>query len=180
MLNSVFLFYGENTYALRQELQRRKSNFLEKYGQDALFHFSSQNRDLGAVKQALYAGGLFVSKKLIILEGVPKDLAQDGGLSADKIEKFFLDFQENHHLLSPDTIVIFLSYKPDKRTKPFKRFSENTQVKPFEPYKEPQLKAFITEQIQPFHLSEELLNYFLLKVGSDLYRLAHELEKLKF
>lgn len=180
MLNSVFLFHGENTYTLRQELQRWKTSFLEKYGQDALFHFNSQNWDLGVIKQSLYAGGLFVSKKLIIIEGVPKDLAQDGGLSADKIESFFLDFQENHHLLTPDTIVIFLSYKPDKRTKPFKWFSENTQVKTFDLYKEPQLKAFIAEQIQPFHLSQELINYFLLKVGADLYRLSHELEKLKF
>ena len=95
MYTSVFLFYGENTYALRQELQRRKVNFLERYGQDALFHFSNQNRDLGMIKQALYAGGLFVSKKMVIIEGVPKDTSEGNTLSADKIEKFFEDFQQN-------------------------------------------------------------------------------------
>lgn len=180
MLNSVFLFYGENSYALRQELQRWKASFLEKYGQDALFHFNSQNWDLGAVKQALYAGGLFVSKKLIIIEGVPKDTADTSGLSSDKIEQFFTEFQEQSQLLSPDTIVIFLSSKPDKRTKAFKRCSEQVQMKAFDPYKEPQLKAFIAEQIAPFTLAPEEMEYLLLKVGNDCYRLAHEIEKLKY
>lgn len=180
MLWSVFLFYWENTYALRQELQRWKSNFLEKYGQDTLFQFSHQNWDLAQIKQALYAGGLFVSKKMVILEGVPKDSADDNALSTDKIEKFFEDFQQNAQFLSPDTVVILVSNKPDKRTKPFKRFSENVQLKVFDPYKEAQLKAFIVEHLQPLQIDEESVSYFLLKVGNDLYRLAHETEKLKF
>ena len=180
MLNSVFLFYGENMYALRQELQRWKASFLEKYGQDALFHFSSQNWDLGVVKQALYAGGLFVSKKLIVIEGIPKDSADPQSIPTEKIDQFFTEFQEQVALLSPDTIVIFLSYKPDKRTKAFKRCSENVQMKAFDPYKEPQLKAFIAEQIAPFTLAPTEMDYLLLKVGNDCYRLAHEIEKLKF
>lgn len=180
MLSSVFLFYGENTYALRQELQRWKTNFLEKYGQDTLFHFSHQNRDLAQIKQALYAGGLFVSKKLIILEGVPKDSADDNALSTDKIEKIFEDFQQNAQFLSPDTVVILVSNKPDKRTKPFKRFSENVQLKVFEPYKESQLKTFVSQQLQPLQITDETVNYLLLKVWNDLYRLVNEIEKLKF
>lgn len=180
MLSSVFLFYGENTYALRQELQRWKLNFLEKYGQDTLFHFSHQNWDLAQIKQALYAGGLFVSKKLIILEGIPKDSSDENALSADKIEKFFEDFQQNAQFLSPDTVVILLSNKPDKRTKPFKWFSEHVQLKVFEPYKEAQLKAFVVQQLQPLQLADDVVSYFLLKVWNDLYRLANETEKLKF
>lgn len=164
MFFSVFLFYGENTYALRQELQRRKTNFLEKYGQDTLFHFSYQNWDLAQIKQALYAGGLFVSKKLIILEGIPKDSSDDNALSTDKIEKFFEDFQQNAQFLSPDTVVILLSNKPDKRTKPFKRFSENVQLKAFDPYKEPQLKSFVIQHLHPLQITDEVVNYFLLKV----------------
>lgn len=165
---------------MRQELQRWKSSFLEKYGQDTLFQFSHQNWDLAQIKQALYAGGLFVSKKMVILEGVPKDATDDNALSTDKIEKFFEDFQQNAQFLSPDTVVILVSNKPDKRTKPFKRFSENVQLKVFDPYKEVQLKAFIMEQLQPLQIDEETVNYFLLKVGNDLYRLANETEKLKF
>ena len=180
MYTSVFLFYGENTYALRQELQRRKVNFLERYGQDALFHFSNQNRDLGMIKQALYAGGLFVSKKMVIIEGVPKDTSEGNTLSADKIEKFFEDFQQNIDKLPADTIVILLSNKPDKRTKPFKRCMDNLQLKNFEPYKEPQLKTLITSQLEPLKIGNEELSYFLVKIGDDPYRLVSEAEKLKY
>ena len=180
MYASVFLFYGENTYALRQELQRRKVNFLERYRQDALFYFSNQNRDLGMIKQALYAGGLFVSKKMVIIEGVPKDTSEGNTLSADKIEKFFEDFQQNIDKLPADTIVILLSNKPDKRTKPFKRCMDNLQLKNFEPYKEPQLKTLITSQLEPLKIGSEELSYFLLKIGDDPYRLVSEAEKLKY
>jgi hypothetical protein len=45
MLNSVFLFTGDNVYTLRQELQRWRSSFVEKYGEDSLFVFNSENWD---------------------------------------------------------------------------------------------------------------------------------------
>ena len=48
---------------------------------------------------------------------------------ADKIDKFLEDFQQNMSLLTSDTILILVSYKPDKRTKAFKWFSEQLQLK---------------------------------------------------
>ena len=92
MLNSVFFFTWDNVYTLRQDLQKWKSSFVEKYWSDSLFVFNSENWDNGVVNQALYAWGLFVQKKLIIIEGVPKDLAQDWGIPQDRIDKFFTDF----------------------------------------------------------------------------------------
>lgn len=180
MLNSVFLFTGENIYALRQEFQRRKTTFIEKFWVDSLFLFNNENRDVWAIKQALYAWGLFVAKKMVIIEGVPKDMAQDWWLSADKIDKFFADFESNSHLISGDTTVIFLSYKPDKRTKTYKWLIENAQLKNFDLYKEPQLKAFIKDKIQPLSIWAEELDYFLEKVGNDMFNIANEIEKLKY
>ncbi len=180
MLNSVFFFTWDNVYTLRQDLQKWKSSFVEKYWSDSLFVFNSENWDNGVVNQALYAWGLFVQKKLIIIEGIPKDLVQDWGIPQDKIDKFFTDFEANQQFLTDDTIVVFFSYKPDKRTRMFKWLSENVQVKEYPLYKDSQLKTFIKENLKPLSISDEAVDYFLEKIGTDMFRISNEIEKLKF
>ena len=180
MLNSVFFFTWDNVYTLRQDLQKWKISFVEKYWSDSLFVFNSENWDNGVVNQALYAWGLFVQKKLIIIEGVPKDLAQDWWIPQERIDKFFADFEANQQYLTDDTIVVFFSYKPDKRTRMYKWLSENVQVKEYPMYKESQLKVFIKECLHPLTISSETLDYLLEKVWTDMFRLSSEIEKLKF
>ena len=180
MLNSVFFFTWDNVYTLRQDLQKWKISFVEKYWSDSLFVFNSENWDNGVVNQALYAWWLFVQKKLIIIEGVPKDLAQDWWIPQDRIDKFFADFEANQQYLTDDTIVVFFSYKPDKRTRMYKWLSENVQVKEYPMYKESQLKVFIKECLHPLTISSETLDYLLEKVWTDMFRLSSEIEKLKF
>ena len=180
MLNSVFFFTWDNVYTLRQDLQKWKISFVEKYWSDSLFVFNSENWDNGVVNQALYAWWLFVQKKLIIIEGVPKDLAQDWWIPQDRIDKFFADFEANQQYLTDDTIVVFFSYKPDKRTRMYKWLSENVQVKEYPMYKESQLKVFIKECLHPLTIPSETLDYLLEKVWTDMFRLSSEIEKLKF
>ena len=180
MLNSVFFFTWDNVYTLRQDLQKWKISFVEKYWSDSLFVFNSENWDNGVVNQALYAWWLFIQKKLIIIEGVPKDLAQDWWIPQDRIDKFFADFEANQQYLTDDTIVVFFSYKPDKRTRMYKWLSENVQVKEYPMYKESQLKVFIKECLHPLTISSETLDYLLEKVWTDMFRLSSEIEKLKF
>ena len=109
MLNSAFLFCWENTYTLNKELEKRKIWFQEKYWADTLFEFTSQNWDLWEIKQLLYAGSLFVSKKMVVLYWVPRDTYENNSLMADKIDKFLEDFQQNMSLLTSDTIQILVS-----------------------------------------------------------------------
>ncbi len=84
--------------------------------------------------------------------------------------------------LNTDTLVIFVSYKPDRRTKHFKWLlkelsSKNAQE--FSPFKIPELKSFIREQLNPLQIGDQLLDYFIALIGEDLYRISAEIEKLK-
>ena len=101
---------------------------------------------------------------MVVLYGVPRDTYENNSLMADKIDKFLEDFQQNMSLLTSDTILILVSYKPDKRTKAFKWFSEQLQFKEFAPYKESQLKGFIREQLVGFQIGEPEVDMLLLKV----------------
>ena len=179
MSSSIFLFTGENSYTLSMELTKWKSQFAEKFGEDALFEFTDQNWDFWQIKQALYASGLFVSKKMVVLYGIPKDWDDVNALSSDKIDQFFDDFLKNKDLISPDTLVLLVSRKPDKRTRAYKWFLENAQLKEFPLYKEIQLKNFLKEELAPLAVSDVETSHFLLKVGNDMFRLHNEAQKLK-
>lgn len=85
--------------------------------------------------------------------------------------------------LDSNTLVIFVSYKPDKRTKNFKRLTEHLEKKnlqEFSNYRIPELKTFIKEELSPLSMNAETMDYFISFVGEDLYRIVSELEKLKF
>lgn len=179
MSSEIYLFTGENSYTLTSDLTKRKTTFLEKYWEDSLFEFNGQNWDLGQIKQALYASGLFVSKKMVVLYGIPKDSDEANTLASDKIDRFFDDFLKNKDLIAEDTLVLLVSRKPDKRTKAYKRFLEHAQIKEYPLYKEIQLKSFIKSELAPLKVAEAELSHFLLKIGNDMFRLHNEAQKLK-
>ncbi len=180
MLNNVFLFTGEEQFLLDKELFRRKENFVLKYGQDSVFPFDVENFDLGILKQAIYGGGLFVTKKMVVLNGIPLDATAK--LSQEKkipIETFLDDFLRREGKIPEETLLVFVSPKPDKRLKLFKFLERNTTVKEFKQYKERELKEFIISQLSGIYIPNDVVEYFLIKVGADLYRLRFECEKLK-
>lgn len=182
MFEKVYFFYGNNIYSLRNKINTWKTQFSTKFGADSIFHFTNQNWDQAMIRQALFGSGLFVTQKLVILEGAPKDSAPENSLSESQIEWFFTEFLQNVTFLNADTLVIFVSYKPDRRTKYFKRLlkelpSKNAQE--FLSFKIPELKSFIREQLHPLQIGDQLLDYFIALIGEDLYRVSAEIEKLK-
>jgi len=67
MLSNVILFTGEERFLLDKELLRRKEGFAQKFGSEAIFSFDFENLDVAMIKQAIYGGGLFVTKKMIVI-----------------------------------------------------------------------------------------------------------------
>lgn len=177
MANNVFLFTWEETYLLEKELIRWKENFLQKFGPDSLFEFDVENFESNQVLQAVYGWWLFATKKLIIIKGLPADTLATGKLKGSEI--FEDEFLNREWIVPEDTLVVFASYKPDKRTKFFKFIKDNSQVKEFKPLQDFQSKEFIKQQLAPLKIDEKAANYMLLKVWNNLRRLSWESEKIK-
>jgi DNA polymerase III delta subunit len=74
---------------------------------------------------------------------------------------------------------VFVSAKPDKRTKFYKFLERNAVVKEFKQYKDNELKDFVISQLPGIFIPSDVIEYFLIKVGTDLYRIWFECEKLK-
>lgn len=180
MLTNIVLFTWEERFLLDKELLRRKEGFAQKFGSDAIFSFDFENLDVGMIKQAVYGGGLFVTKKMIVISGIPYEgTHRPSAEQQDQVEKFADDLMAKEGKIPEESMLVFVSSKPDKRLKLYKFLERNAMVKSFDQYKESQLKDFIISQLPGVYIPNDVVEYFLFKVGADLYRLRFECEKLK-
>lgn len=125
----------------------------------------------------IYSGGLFVTKKLVIIFGVPGDKVSDNKISASKLEQFDQGFSSRLDFLSPDTVVVFVSYDPDKRLKLYKSLSETVQIKEFNTPNIVGLRKFVKSLLGEI-VSDNDIDHIIEQVGEDMFRLAHECDKI--
>jgi DNA polymerase III delta subunit len=69
---------------------------------------------------------------MIVIYGVPSDGAPDNKVPAASVEVFAEMCIAANLEFSAETIVVLVSYKPDKRTKFYKYLEKNATVKLFE------------------------------------------------
>lgn len=182
MLSNIFLFTGEEKYLLHQELKRRTDWFVQKYWTDSLLIYKTDSLSLESLRQVLYSGWLFVQKRMVVVYGLPIDGDTSNKLSASVVQQFSDEFMQRNGSIVADTILIFVSYKPDKRTKFYtflkKELDQNIWIKEFWPLKPSELKQIIRQKSTGLKRSESSLDAFLTKTWSSLFHIHNELDKL--
>ena len=177
-LKKIYLFTWENTYTLTKELKRWKDWFAGKNGSESIFVFNRENWDYGQIKQTIFSGGFFVTNKLVILEWIPLDTEKSNAIKADEIEKIAEDIM--NYPLPSEVLLICVSYKPDKRSRFYKRFDGNATVKTFSLLNERELPAFVSQEWKDLNLSSAVVETLIRKVWNDQFRLASEIDKLRY
>lgn len=181
MLSNIFLFTWEEKYLLHQELKRRTEWFVQKYWTDALLVYKTDNFQLDLLRQGLYSGWLFIQKRMIVVYGLPLDGDTSNKLSASIVQQFSDEFIERNGQIASETILIFVCYKPDKRTKFYnflKKEVDVNSIKEFSPLKPAELKQFVRHHAPILQWSDAVLDLFLAKTGSSLFHIQNELDKL--
>lgn len=171
----------EEKYLLNQELNRWKDWFISKFGVNSFFAYDSQNFSSDELIQSLYAWWLFTSKKMLIIKWLPLDTYESNKISSESSESFIQYFQKNWSQIPDDTILIFVSYKPDGRSALLKSLKSTiipANIKVFDKLKSFWLKAFVRQQLWDIQVHELDIEYFLIKVWEDLYRIVYECQKL--
>lgn len=177
---NIFLFIWEK-YFLDSELQRRKDWFISKFWKDSIFSYDSSSFNSDEIIHSLYSWWLFTSKKMLIIKWLPLDTYESNKINSDKTQWFIDYFKKNSYQIPDDTILIFISYKPDWRSAFLKSLKENipsSNTKTFESLKWIQLKSFVREQLNSIKIHELDIEYFLIKIWEDLYRITYEIQKL--
>lgn len=190
MQENLRLFTGEDRFLLQQELQRRKKAFCEKHGAQNLFVFQNDELDRDRIQQALLWGGMFATKTMIIIYGILKEGDADEveiipkwkikpAPKPNSPEQIAWLLEQYRASISSDITLIIVSYKPDKRTKAYKFFSKNAQLKEFAPLSWVALKAHIRTMFGELKATEESIDTIIEIVGTNIALLANEIEKLR-
>jgi DNA polymerase III subunit delta len=162
----MFLFlYGEDTYRSRRKLKEIIEGYERSNKSSAGIVFWECSQD-GAEKLQENFGTrtLFQEKRLYIIE-----------------HAFLLkDWNEEVFQNSEDFIVFFEERVPDKRTWLFKFLQKNATTQEFSLLEGLKLKNWIQQEFSIYHIkaSSDVVEHLAFIVGSDLWQLSNEINKL--
>ncbi len=165
-MNSVFLFTGENTYALQAEKKRWAQNFREKHGESNYMTFNGERMTLRSLLDEVSVAPFIAEKRLIILDCIP---------SLTK-EELALLLQQMH----PQILLVFVEPKLDKRLSSTKELLKIAEVKEFPLLPPVALQKWVEEFLREHQTSIEpdAKALLLTMCGSDQQFLSQELLKL--
>lgn len=183
-MKNLFLFTGEETYLLNEEISRWKKGFIEKHGDINLISLDAVETPIHEIMAAVNAIPFLGDKRLIFIHGLPeksKTRNKDKVSKADEkrdeqLKKLGEDLKE----ISETSIVVFVQSQPDKRKSFYKKLSSLAEVKEFATLAGQQLNAWIQKRAQTIGASIDYstADYLVAQAGQNLWRLSQEIDKL--
>lgn len=117
---------------------------------------------------------------MILINGLPLDASTKlHEETMDQLTTFIDAFIKSEGKIPEDSLIVFISGTPDKRLRLYKFLEKNANVKQFDQLKNNDLEAFVKNELSEYSIDHATIQYFLTKVGSDLYRLWFECDKLR-
>jgi len=171
----IFFFTWEERYFIDKKIEKWKKAFIQKYWSENIYLFWEWNFSVNDIQEVLLWWWLFDNKKLIIIKWLPKDTYTK--ISSWDLEKITWFVQEHINSFNKDNVIVFVSYKPDKRTKFYKFLSkqENIKVEEYKLFTENKLILYLKKT---FCLIDSLANYLIKKTWTNLFNIHNELEKI--
>lgn len=176
----IYLFTGNNSFALEEEVKKWKKVFLEKFWDFNLVHIKDILAfDTHFLAENLLGSSLFWGKKFIIIEDYPFTASfisqiRGNGEELINLENFFLAILEK---IPVENILVFSVSNPDKRTKIYKKISEKAEIKDFSFWDENDLKKFLLKRYDG-KISSADLDILVRYKSAHIQKIISEIEKL--
>ncbi len=167
-LKQMYLLYGEEAY-LRKQYKDRLRHALAADGDTMNYsYFEGKDISVGAVVDLAETMPFLAERRVIVIEN--SNLFKAGG---EKMAEYLADPAESAYF-------VFVEKEVDKRSKLFKTVSAKGTAAEFAVQNEGTLKKWILGMIKKENkqITEQSLNYFLEKTGTDMENIHKELEKL--
>lgn len=174
------LFTGEETFLVWQEVYKRTSAFAKKHGSDNIHIYNSEQRSVSSLTSDLFWSSLFAQNKLIIIYGIAENHPQYK-LKAHETEAVTDMLLTQRSSLNPDNYIIFVTHKPDKRTKARKFLSKEIEKqKDFGILKTAGAKTYVTTVAKKHDLAldKDTVQAIVALVWTNAWRLWSETHKL--
>ncbi len=167
----IFFFYGENSFAMRREVERIRRHYTKKSGGDTgleIFDLSEKSYD--ELTSSISIQPLFSSSRLIIVRNLAKNK-----LALEKIDQLMAAVPES-------TILIIEERDIDRRSKAFKLLSKlpTGNTKDFKLLSSSQLARWVQSEVEQLggRIDSATTNLLVDRVGHDQWQLEQEIKKL--
>jgi len=170
----ILFLSGEDSFSRGQRLIALKQGFISKYDPQGLNIEVLEGEELNIdnFHKAITTSGLFTSKRLIIIKNI---FQQKNKAILDKIAGELKK-------ISPDNIMIITAHDllKEKNNELLKKLLKADKVEKFPLLKPGQIYLWIQKEVKKRGATIEsaAINYLVESIGSDLWRLNNELNKL--
>jgi len=172
----IIFVYGEDTFRVREKVQVMKEKFEDKFDKSGINLAEFLNKlELGQVMQAIQSPPFLGDKRMVVV----RDLC--GSLKKDQIEAW-----QNGLLKTSDSTITILweEMDPKKLEKHvlYKALSKQSEVHsyPFPLLQGAGLTQWVVARVHEMgaQINQDALQSLVERVGSDLWQMQNELEKL--
>lgn len=159
---------GPNDFLLKQTLDQLVATFVNKFGAHGVERVSGEELDTRRLGELLQGASLFAAERLVVLRDALANKALWEALG-EWVEQ-----------VPAETTLAVVEPSPDKRTKTYKLLTQHGELRTFDDLSEPELVKWLqaTARDLGYALDNKVAHYLLQRVGSDQWRLWHELQKL--
>jgi DNA polymerase III subunit delta len=184
MAKNLFLFTGEETYLLHEQIASWKKAFTEKHGDINLSILGADDTPLNEIMAAALAMPFLGDKRLIFIHNLPDaPKARQTEEPTKKDEKRDEELKKMEANLDeiPDTsVVVFVQSNPDKRKSFYKKLCAKAEVKEFNPLAGQALSEWIRKRASQdgARIDSSASDYLVTLTGQNLWRLSQEIDKL--
>jgi len=177
----IIFLYGEDEFRSLRKLAEIKNKFLQIYKEGAslfIFDFAEKDWNIEDIIINISSGGLFSSKKLVIIKNI---LSVNKDFENEKFEKFL---KEEVKKEKSDLILIFWEGgKVKKSEKIYKLLQKIAKCQEFELLEGAKLRNWIIGEIgkiggENISINPEAVGKLMVFVGNDLNLLSREIQKL--
>lgn len=165
----IFYFYGDNSWAINQQLRVLKARYLEKTGQEAdLIQFDSSEHRFVDLLNSVAIQPMFATSRLIIVKQV-----SELKLTPEQAQQLI-------DLVAESTILVFTNAKPDKRMAYHRTLSKLKGAKEFKKLSMSQMESWVASEAKKIGLEidKKTIAYLVDRVGINQWALYNEIQKL--
>lgn len=179
-LNSIYLFYGDETYLIDMCIKKIKKQFGELV--KGINYIEIDETNLPSFISDIQTPAFGYPKKLIIVKntGIFKREIKKKGIAFSELRDKINDyFEENSQTIKQDNIIIFIEESVDKG-KMLATFEKiGVCITNFEEQKIPNLMARLQAICKAYkvNIDDNTLKYFIECVGTNLQNLINEIRK---
>ena len=162
----ITVLTGDNSFELTRALNAMRARFA-----GAPEQYDGEDLELAQLPDLLLGGTLFATERLVVIKNL-SDNKKLWDVLPEWLEKS-----------DPDTHVVLVESKPDKRTKTYKELKKNATVQEFTIWGDRDVMAaekwVVDEAVrQDVVLDKKLAQQVVARVGLDQWQLFHAIEKL--